>query len=309
MRREAFVVTEDDISTKSQFVAALRKFLQTGVTPTERDYTPHPGELLLVGAIADYFEAHTEIPEKQGGVWWFQDLPAYLVEAFTEFNIDPKHRVLRELYKSQTNGHEVPDLLDVRDPRRAYVLFDLLRLLPDVTGRCGDEALQRHMQVYFEAQDRVIEHAWRRFVRICYRPMARALKQKSDRSGVFGRTTVRSYGFAGRFQFTFARSTYQPDMKILDQVTALVEGAHGNAEDRLAAIEAILMTRRAPDAEPDRDHVSFLMDASDMLGTRSNLASPPAVPYDEVVHMIEDVIAHWDEVKFVTDTNLYLGTA
>ena len=57
-----FVVTKDDINSKTQFVAALKKFIHTGQTTVpqsnNREYHSSPGEMELLYAIVGYFETH-----------------------------------------------------------------------------------------------------------------------------------------------------------------------------------------------------------------------------------------------------------
>lgn len=309
-RSGLFQVMDYDITTKTKFVAALRKFLATGVTPDNPhgDYRSTRGELELIHVITQYFEDHTEIPDKELGLNWLCDLHKHLVEAFEEFRTHPKHQALREIYRSQTE-HEIPDLLDVRGGHaRIHVVYDLLKFFPDVTDRMGGDWLHADLKTYFEAQDTVIEHAWRRFVRLCYRPIAHRIKAESHRgnSGLFGRTTLRSYVLAGRIMFTFARSAKQPDLTVLDEITGVLDGKTAAAENKIAAIEAILMTRTAVDSDPDVVQVSFVGDDSDMSGNRSGMNTPSA-DCRTCVDMIEDVIAHWDPNKFVEDRDVGLG--
>lgn len=309
-RGKLFQIEDHDITTKTKFVAAIREFLKTGETPDypKGDYRDSRGELLLIDAIAKYFEDHTEIIDKEMGLNWLADLHKYLVEAFEEFRTDAKHQALRETYRAQTQ-HDIPDLLDVRcGHARIHVMYDLLKFLPDITGRCGGEWLERDLKTYFGAQDEVIEHSWRRFVRLCYRPIAHRIKEERHRgnSGLFGRTTLRSYVLAGRIMFTFARSSKRPDLTLLDDITGILDGTNASAENKLAAIEAIMMTRTAVDSDPDAMQISFVGDDSDMSGNRSGMNVPDA-DYRSCVDMIEDVIAHWNPDKFVEDRGVSLG--
>lgn len=306
-------ITEEDITTKTQFVAALRRFLATGKTTTpyhHDEYSPSRGELLLIDAIARYFEDHTEIDDQELGLNWFCDLKKHLVDAFEEFRTHPKHQVLRETYKSQMGGvwpEGIPDLLDVRGSFGwQHVTRDLVELLPLIAGRCGGAWLKRDLDGYFHAEAEVINHAWRRFIRCCYRPFAPQLKQVQHRgnSGLFGRTTLRSYGTAGRVMFTFARTEAPSD--VLAKVTELVNTEGVTAENKVAALEALLMIVPSPDSGPDAQQITFVADDSDLYGFRSGMNFPD-VGYAKCVEMINDVIDHWDPAKFVVDSDVTLG--
>lgn len=312
-----FQITDDDITTKTKFIAAIRRFLATGQLPRtgdldlddDREYQPSRGELLIVDAIARYFEDHTEITDKDIGLNWFCDLHKHLVEAFEEFRTHPKHQVLRETYKSQMGElrYEIPDLLDVRGGYSyGHMVYDLVKLMPRLAGRCGSTWLERDLEGYFHAESNVIDHAWKRFVRRCYRPIAPRIKAERHRgnSGVFGRTTLRSYVLAGRIMFTFARSAAVPNL--LAKITELVDTQGVTAENKVAALEALLMIAPSPDDGPDIQQVSFVGDDSDMYGFRAGMNYPQA-SYSDCVAMINDVIDHWDPNKFVEDGDVSLG--
>jgi hypothetical protein len=304
-----FQVTDDDITTKPKFIAAIRRFLASGELPRtgdpdlddDREYRASRGELLLVDAIAKYFEDHTEITDKDLGINWFVDLHKHLVEAFEEFRTHPKHQALRETYKSQLAGlnQEIPDLLDIRGGfAHGHVTYDLVKLMPRLAGRMGGSWLDADLKGYFNAQATVIDHAWRRFVRKCYRPIALRIKEERHRgnSGLFGRTTLRSYVLAGRIMFTFSRTSSVPDL--LARLTEMVNTKDVTAENKVAALEALLMITPAPDDGPDVNQISFVGDDSDMYGFRSGM-NYPYTDYAECVAMIDDVIDHWDPTKFV----------
>jgi hypothetical protein len=312
-----FQITDDDITTKTKFIATIRHFLATGELPSSgdpkedadrREYRASRGELLLVNAIADYFEAHTEITDKDLGINWFVDLHKHLVEAFEEFRTHPKHATLRSLYKGQVGtGDEIPDLLDIRGRyAHGHVVYDLVKLMPQLAGRMGGAWLEADLQGYFNAEATVIDHAWKRFVRKCYRPIAHRIKEERHRgnSGLFGRTTLRSYVLAGRIMFTFSRTSTVSD--VLAKVAELMDTQGVTAENKVAALEALLMITPAPDDGPDVQQVSFVGDDSDMYGFRAGM-NYPDVGYAECVAMVDDVVAHWDPAKFVENGNIGLG--
>ena len=313
MSKQGFFITDDDITTKTQFVKALRHFVATGETTTPpwhgREYGTSRGEVLLVNAIADYFEEHTEITDKDLGLNWFVDLHKHLVEAFEEFRTHPMHQVLRETYKSQLGElrQEIPDLLDITGQfAHGHVTRDLCKLMPLIAGRCGGEWLERELEGYFNAEANVINHAWRRFVRKCYRPIAPRIKAESHRgnSGLFGRTTLRSYVLAGRIMFTFSRTSTPSD--VLAKITELMDTKGVTAENKVAALEALLMITPSPDEGPDVQQISFIGDDSDMYGFRSGM-NYPATGHAECVAMINDVIDHWDGRRFSKNDGIGLG--
>lgn len=297
-----FWITEDDITTKPKFVVALRRFLSTGETTTPYDngeYLASPGTLKLIAAFVDYLEAHTEIPDKNPGINWFHDLAPYLVDAFIEFRTHTKHAELRRAYQHETNN-EIPDLLDIRGQvARSCVTRDLIDLMPLVAGRCGGAWLARELTAYLNGEYHVIYHAWRNFLRVCYRPMVAQWKTNMrSRVGTFGRTML-SVGFGGgRMQFTFERTDKIPDVEVLEKVAHLVEVSNASAENRLAALQALFMTRKSATAGRVAQSVMFLGDESDLSGCRSGLYHS-SEPYAQVVEMINDVVANWnpDELR------------
>lgn len=215
----------DTITDKQAFIAALDHFCDTEGRDTPDGYgrigmrTSH-GETTLMRGLARYLE-NPAIPAGDRYTNWFTDLPAHLVDAFVAFRSlgNANFAELRTQYLKET-GHDIPDLLDLRAGRydRAMVVYDLIRLMPvlaaKVTGhqyspRLTDSMpwLRQALDGYLNAQANVITHAWRSFIRTCYRPMAKAFKAQLNRGnkGVFGTTTLMSYVLAGRFMFTFQR--------------------------------------------------------------------------------------------------------
>ena len=302
-----FYVTKDDINSKAQFVAALRKFLKTGQTtiPQEngREYNASAGELTLIHAIADYFDAHTEIRDESGIGFWY-DVLKHVADAFYEFRTDPKHEQLRSIYKAQTEGSEIPDLFDVRHGRaRSRVIFDLGRFLPLIAGRM-DEGIGERAEGYFNCQQQVIEVAWREFVRHCYRSIAPVIRKGKSRShqGLFGRTTLSVDTMAGRAQYTFERPTSVPEhLNLYEKVTAIVDTPGADPVDKYAAIEAVLMTRQLAKRTYSAYEISFVADESDMIGFRAGMNTPGSAisDYKACVEMIEDVVAHWNPALLV----------
>lgn len=315
---DLFQITDHVIDTKTDFIAAIRRFVTSGALPTsgdpvqdgqyrERGFRLSCGQLLLVGAIADYFEAHTEIPDDEFGFSWFHDLRKYLVQAFEEFRTAPHHQALRDCYKGQTGGDAIPDLLDARGGLvHQSVVRDIVELFPKLTGRRAHR-VERDLMTYFNAEVMVIDHAWKRFVRRCYRSIAPKIKaaRHSGGSGIFGRTMLRYFCTGGRVMYTFARSNVTVDVSMLEQVIGLVEASGVTAENKLAAIEAVVMSRRSPDAGDDLYQLWYVADENDMYGFRAGLQTVRA-PYTECVAMIHDVIDHWDVDKIAEDGRISL---
>lgn len=303
-----FYVTKDDINSKSQFVAALRKFLTTGKTTVPpdngREYHSSPGELTLVAAIADYFDAHTEVPDVNSGIGFFPDLHKHLADAFNEFRTQSQHEMLRSIYKGQTEGAEIPDLFDIRSGRaRARVLYDLDKFLPLIAGRM-DPGVGQRVEAYFNCTQHLVEATWRVFVRQCYRTIAPVIKASKSRShkGLFGRTTLSVDTMAGRAQYSFERGTALPDSaNLFEKITSIVDTPGAAPEDKYAAIEAVLMTRKPAKHTYSAYEISFAADESDMIGFRAGMNTPGSAitDYKACVEMIEDVIAHWDPSKLV----------
>lgn len=305
-------IKPDDIKSKSQFIRELLRFVACeGVGIRDEyghaDYQSSRGEIMLVDAIAGYFEAHTEIPDKVLGINWFKDVPAYLVDAFIEFRTDPKHEELRKCYRAEVKC-DIPDLLDICGGfAHGHVTRDLTRLMPLLAGR--GSWLRSELESYFNGEMTVIDHAWRRFIRQCYRPgLIQRIKVEDHRgnAGIFGRTTLRSWAGMGRVMFTFARSDKTPDLSMLDQIVGFVETEGVDAEAKLAAIEAVLMTRRSLKHEPDTHQVTFVADDGDLHGFRSGI-NYGSTPYAEAVAMINDVVDNWNPSKFIEDRNVSLG--
>lgn len=305
-----FVVTKDDINSKTQFVAALKKFIHTGQTTVpqsnNREYHSSPGEMELLYAIVGYFEAHDEIVDKESGIGFWYDVLKHIADAFHEFRTDPKHETLRSIYKSQTEGSEIPDLFDIRHGRqRMRVIDDLGRLLPLIAGRM-DEGIGDRVDGYFNCQLHLVEATWRVFVRQCYRSIAPVIRKSRSRShkGLFGRTTLSVDTMAGRAQYTFERPTSVPEhLNLYEQITAIVDTPGPSAADKYAAIEAVLMTRKPAKRTHGAYEISFMADESDMIGFRAGMNVPGSAisDYKACVEMIEDVIAHWDPSKLVED--------
>lgn len=303
-----FYVTKDDINSKTQFVAALRTYLKTGKTtkPTDngRVYAASsPGEVNLIAAIADYFEQHDEIVDKESGIGFWYDVLKHIADAFQEFRTHAKYEMLRNVYRSVTDGSEIPDLFDIRHGRiRMRVLDDLARFLPLIAGRM-DPYIGERLDGYFNCQLYLVEATWRVFIRQCYRTVAPRIKASRSRThrGLFGRTYLEVNTMAGRVQYTFERTLYPSNLHLYEKITSIVDTPGAVPEDKYAAIEALLMTRKAPEPTSGAYEISFMGDESDMTGFRSGMNVPGSSisDYKACVAMIEDVIEHWNPATLV----------
>jgi hypothetical protein len=83
------------------------------------------------------------------------------------------------------------------------VAHSLCRLIPLLTGQ---EWLREALESALGAQMQVIDHAWRRFVRVAYRKLMPRINGRGN-SGLFGSTTLLTFDCAGRVMFTFRRGS------------------------------------------------------------------------------------------------------
>lgn len=256
------------LRTRAELMNALYHFVHTNGEDTPDGYgrigyRPGRGLVAIVRGLAEWFEQATWIvDDEHGRISPF--LHFYLVEAFEDFRTKEQWALLRAAYTDQSRmGYEIPDLTD---PAGGYswtfLTRDLERLLPILLGE--GPWLERELALHFRAKQEVIDIAWRRFVRVCLRPMAMRLKKESHRGnkGAFGDTLLMSYAMAGRVMFTLERP------------------CKGRALDRY--------------------QITFIHDDSDMAGLRSG-NNFTDTPWQICCNMIDDVVDHWDESKFVED--------
>ena len=167
------------------------------------DYRTSRDETILAGMLGHWL-SESDFPA-DGSI--SQYLPDLVVEAYADFSSSPTWETARLLYRIRT-GASIPDLVDVHAGgiRRALVVHSLCRLLPLLTG---DEWLRGKMETTLGAQMEVIDHAWRRFVRVAYRGLMPRIKAEAHRGnvGVFGKTTLSTFACAGRVEFSFSRGT------------------------------------------------------------------------------------------------------
>lgn len=199
-----------EFEDKKKFIAALRRFAEVGggqlYDPVydRTGYNEYRGERTLAKGIAKYLD-DPKIPGDVMGINWYQDLCEHLVDAFVEFRSDPKWGPLRNDYLLETS-EEIPDLVEVHigGLHRLLMVNQIARLC---TVLSGEKWIQPKLEAYFHAQQRCIDQAWDRFVRIGYRELMPRIKEESHRGnkGEFGKTTLMTYCMAGRCMFTFLR--------------------------------------------------------------------------------------------------------
>lgn len=197
--------------TKQEFINRLRWFAanEGRGLPDEYghpDYAPSRGEAILAGMFARWLDK-SGVPEGDDLCEWVRDLPQYVTEAYAEFASDPKWHAARRAYRIRT-GYDIPDLVDanVGGVHRALVAYSVCRLLPLLADA---KWLRPMLESTLGAQMAVIDHAWRRFVRVAYRKLMPRIKAELHRGnvGMFGSTKLLTFDCAGRVMFTFQRDT------------------------------------------------------------------------------------------------------
>jgi hypothetical protein len=194
------------VTEKSELIQRLRHFAEVegkGI-PDEyghADYRTCRYDTLFATAIALYLE---KMPEDRH---WLHDLPQTLVDAFSAFRADRQWATLRADYCRVMEGDAIiPDLTDTfrGEIRRTLESFHVSRLMSVLSGHSW---LNEKLESYFSAEMHVIDHAWRRFVRVAYRRLMGRIKKEQHREnkGTFGKTILRTYDCAGRVSFTFER--------------------------------------------------------------------------------------------------------
>lgn len=170
------------------------------------DYAPSRGESMLAGMLARWLD-ESGVPDGDGTSAWTRDLPEYVVEAYSEFATDPKWELARDAYHKATD-HDIPDLIDAYAGgiHRTLVAHSVCRLLPLLADA---KWLRPMLESSLNAQMLVIDHVWRRFVRIAYRKLMPRIKSELHRGnvGVFGSTKLLTFDCAGRVMFTFQRDS------------------------------------------------------------------------------------------------------
>jgi hypothetical protein len=169
------------------------------------NYSTAVGEVTLAGLLARWIEKSGDSDDEFDN--FTRRLPHMVVEAFSEISKDPRWQEERQAYRQET-GRDIPDLVDAHAGgiHRILVVARLCRLIPLLTG---DAQLRAELESTLNAQQRVIDHAWRRFVTVGYRTLMPRITVELHRgnSGVFGSTRLSTFALAGRVSFTFRRDT------------------------------------------------------------------------------------------------------
>lgn len=277
-----------DFPGKTELIRALNEFVETNGTKLRdvvydhADYRPHRGETILALAFAKWLK-NPETPENQNGFDWFKDLPELLDEAYEEFRQDAQWKSVRKAYAVET-GHEIPSLVNIHQGGldRVLVVASVIHLMTCLyvqvysqhadrflSGRVEWRWLQNELDSYLNAQAQVIEQAWKRFVRKCYRPFMKRYKtdEHTGNSGKFGNTHLLTFGTAGRMMFTFRRG----------------DAKNGGGPS-----------------------ITYVADDSDDFGNRAG-PNTTNTPYIECVQMINEVVDNWDLDKLQKSTSVWFG--
>lgn len=196
---------------KQEFIIRLQEFAANeGVgLPDEYghpDYAPGRGEAMLASMFANWLSA-SACPDEESGLVWARDIPQLVVESYADFAYSPEWSAPRRAYRKRTD-HDIPDLVDVYAGglHRSLVAHSVCRLMPLLAEAPW---LRSMLESTLGAQMEVIDHAWRRFVKVAYRKLMPRIKAESHRgnSGQFGSTALLTYAMAGRVMFTFERAS------------------------------------------------------------------------------------------------------
>lgn len=199
--------------TKQEFINRLRWFAanEGDGLPDEYghpDYAPSRGETMLAGMLARWLD-ESGVPDGDQFDNWERDIPRYVVEAYADFATDPKWELARDAYRKEL-FYDIPDLVDVYAGglHRTLVAHSVCRLMPLLAEA---KWLKSMLESTLNAQMEVIDHAWRRFVRVAYRKLMPRIKTERHRgnAGVFGSTRLLTFDCAGRVMFTFQRGDGQ----------------------------------------------------------------------------------------------------
>jgi len=194
---------------KTDFINRLRWFwYRKGEGLTDEyghpEYACGRGEDRLAWMLSTWLE-ESESPDDPIDGSFTRHIPQLVVEAYAEFASSPRWESERSTYRRET-GHDIPDLVDVYAGgiHRVLVAHSVCRLMPLLTG---ERWLETELEATLGAQMKVIDHSWRRFVRLAYRKLMPRIKSESHRgnAGVFGTTTLMTFDCAGRVMFTFSR--------------------------------------------------------------------------------------------------------
>lgn len=262
-------IEADSFHERQRFLALLEEFVVHSGRRTPDGYgrssrNPLRGETTLVNGVVAYLQ-RPEVPTSCIGARWVYHLDHYLVDAFEAMRTEAGYAGLRDMYRQETGGEDVPDLLElhlgVGQLHRTMVVYSLVSLCATLSGLCnGDgertpcEWLRAKLEATFNAQAHVVDGAWLGFVRKAYREFAPRIKAESHRTnvGVFGATTLRTFACAGRVLYNFSRD----------------------------------------DGSEYLNELCYIADESDMHGRRAG-PNTTRTRYNKCVEMIEEVTSLW----------------
>lgn len=256
----------DSFRERQRFVALLEEFIEHGGKRTpdghgrpSRAHCVCRGETTLMQGVVSYL-TRPDTPSACIGASWLYHLDHYLVDAFAAMRTEPVFAGLRDMYRRETGGEDVPDLLELHlgagQFHRGLVVHSLISLCSTLAGLVDGgeptpcEWVQQRLESTFNAQAHVVDGAWLGFVRTAYRELAPRIKAERHRAnvGVFGATTLRTFACAGRVLYNFSRG--------------------------------------------DGSELCCVADESDMHGRRAG-PNPTRTRYTRCVEMIEEVTAKW----------------
>ena len=258
----------DSLRERQRFLELLEEFILHAGERTPDGYGRKGrlllrGETTLMNGVAAYLQ-RPEVPTSCIGARWVYHLDHYLVDAFEAMRTEPGYAGLRDMYRRETGGEDVPDLLElhlgVGQFHRTMVVSSLISLCATISGLCnGDgertpcEWLRAKLEATFNAQAHVVDGAWLGFVRKAYRELAPRIDAERHRTnvGVFGATTLRTFACAGRVLYNFSR-----------------------------------------DGSKYLNELCYVADESDMHGRRAG-PNTTRTRYNKCVEMIEEVTALW----------------
>lgn len=249
---------------RSTLVKKIREWIR------KKDPHAGPADFIIAGYLQYFFDK--VVKENYGqGISIAQLLPEYIVEAFELLATSEETAIVayRQRLMETFDLREIPDLLDIRGGLDRQMLVMKISFL--IGKIVQNKFIEKNVEAYLFAQDKVLDHALHKFNRRVYRTnLWKMMEDSSERgfSGKFGSTTLRTYYMAGRTMLTFAREPV---------VEVTFEG-----DDSISF----------PDELQIESSVTFVADASDSTGLRTGLQSCYA-DITTAVAMIEEVICNW----------------
>lgn len=301
-QRRLIEIQPHHITTKTQFVAALREFVKHDGANLDdgygrgRSYRPDFGETFLMDAFATYLEENTDIPDRESGVGFPERLHLYVVEAFDAFFHAGRYTALRTEFRKLT-GDDLPSLTDIRFESGAARITRQLRCLLPLLCAPIDGDLEERLVSVFTAERRTVWLAWRRFVRTCYADALRAFRVNGSyaTSAVFGGAWFEIGDASGGNSYcAFGRDLHLPKRELFHHISAVTESTASDA-DRAAAIEALLATQPRP-LHAARLCITFSLSFKEPLAQSAGI-SHTELSFLNCIDLINEVVDRWDATK------------